>query len=192
MQNHGGLGCQQLPSAKCQQRVACAQGRSTAAATSTSSAAREQIQIPFRLVALGKSWTSALSGKQGYDYVCDTTEPTLHWSKAREAGVGDASQLSPALKDCGVMYYLSPAAGTGWHTYKCPRVAVIRSFYWKAPRSCMRYLLGQPPVDCRSVKRSLLRRFSLLLCMQAGRGSTATLAPIPMARSDSQGMEMTE
>eukprot|EP00439_Symbiodinium_sp_Y106_P016169 s1433_g2.t1 len=50
--------------------------------------------------------------KQGYDYVCDTTEPTLHWSK-----------------DCGVMYYLSPAAGTGWHTYK--------------------YLLGQPPVDCR-------------------------------------------
>ncbi|CAE7230614.1 nasB [Symbiodinium pilosum] len=50
--------------------------------------------------------------KEGYDYVCDTTEPTLHWSK-----------------DCGVMYYLSPAAGTGWHVYK--------------------YMLGQPPGDCK-------------------------------------------
>lgn len=48
----------------------------------------------------------------GFDYVCDTTEPTLHWTK-----------------DCGVMYYFSPAAGTGWHTYK--------------------YMLGTPPAECK-------------------------------------------
>ncbi|CAK9049912.1 unnamed protein product, partial [Durusdinium trenchii] len=48
----------------------------------------------------------------GYDYICDTTEPTLHWSK-----------------DCGVMYYLSPGSGTGWHIYK--------------------YMLGKPPEGCK-------------------------------------------
>mmetsp|Transcript_59707 Transcript_59707/g.99182 ORF Transcript_59707/g.99182 Transcript_59707/m.99182 type:complete len:216 (-) Transcript_59707:58-705(-) len=36
-----------------------------------------------------------------YDYVCDTTVPTLHWRR-----------------NCGVIYMLSPAEGTGCHTYK--------------------------------------------------------------------------
>lgn len=36
-----------------------------------------------------------------YDYVCDTTVPTLHWKR-----------------NCGVIYMLSPAEGTGCHTYK--------------------------------------------------------------------------
>eukprot|EP00931_Biecheleriopsis_adriatica_P113999 TRINITY_DN89368_c0_g1_i1.p2 TRINITY_DN89368_c0_g1~~TRINITY_DN89368_c0_g1_i1.p2 ORF type:complete len:164 (+),score=28.80 TRINITY_DN89368_c0_g1_i1:18-509(+) len=39
--------------------------------------------------------------KKGYDYVCDTTEPTLHYRR-----------------DCGILYMFSPAEGTGWHTYK--------------------------------------------------------------------------
>ena len=60
-----------------------------------------------------------------------------------------ARHLMLVCQDCGVMYYLSPAAGTGWHTYKY--LGQLRPGNLMKPlrgslRFCTpRYLLGQPP-----------------------------------------------